>query len=458
MAVSRATPCSVFNAAQLRFVSNTIAMFVPIRMLYLWNRRYKVGPTAELRIDPNRLLAPERETLAKTRAKLGLTGQHFNPTHPTHEFFESLLPDPTVRDTNEIDSEIWLSNLPEESGVYDVDGTFTLSGEWIEALHDPKMEDSRPRCNTVLLYFHGGGHAFCSAAFHRQLVTRMVLELGPGARAFVVDYRLAPENPFPAAVHDAFAAYLYLTNPGHDAFRHVNFKGAKNQQHLVSPVNPKDIVLAGDSAGAGVVIAFQLYMRDYVQPSVEPKFELPSVTVLISFSFSTNFLCGDAKLAPNERNSGGKALEWEWYRHLAQHPLVSPVHTALLSGLGSHTLLQAGAFDRLADDTRFYGYKLGQADDSKLTRLELYRDMVHVHQFFEFLPMAEQAVKSMARFIERAQTIPLPTTAAPAPSKLSGLEWIMIDVDGAEREGHVDDDGSIAALELHWRQGPKKHM
>lgn len=96
----------------------------------------------------------------------------------------------------------------------------------------------------------------------------------------MLEYRLAPENPFPAATHDAYAAYLYLTQPNHEAITLLD-NGVKSKHHT-TPIDPKDIVLAGDSAGAGVAIAFQLYMRDYVQPSVEPKLEMPPVTVLLS--------------------------------------------------------------------------------------------------------------------------------------------------------------------------------
>jgi acetyl esterase/lipase len=104
----------------------------------------------------------------------------------------------------------------------------------------------------------------------------------------VVDYRLAPEDPFPAAVHDIYAAYLYLTQPNHPAITFFSNGSSTNNPHyhVSTPILPKDIVLAGDSAGAGVAIAFQLYMRDYVQPSVEPKFEMPPVTVLISVNVS----------------------------------------------------------------------------------------------------------------------------------------------------------------------------
>ncbi|KAF9136187.1 hypothetical protein BGW39_005569 [Mortierella sp. 14UC] len=351
----------------------------------------------------------------------------------------------------------------------------------------------------------------------------MLLEIGPGARAFVVDYRLAPEDPFPAAVHDIYAAYLYLTQPEHHAIT-LCANGPTNLHHS-TPVLPKDIVLAGDSAGAGIAIAFQLYMRDYVQPSVEPQIEMPPVTVLISawtdistsmpsaaskhsycytpspmgvnpfvdeatfyafpkFNFARTYLCGDHKLVPNERNSTGQHMEWEWYRHLAQHPLVSPVYTADLSGLGNATLLQTGTFDRLADDTRLYAYKLGQASTSpdQRVRLELYRDMVHVHQFFEFLPMADKALRTMAEFIRDGQEkynraqLQQSTSSLPSGSKrksdskykstgdgvgsgtgkIVGTEWIVMDTDGTEKDGHDDRGCPIAVLEDCWNPETRK--
>ncbi|KAG0220203.1 hypothetical protein BGX33_005563 [Mortierella sp. NVP41] len=518
MAVSRAPSSAVLNVAQLRLVSNIITWFLPLRMLHLSN--YEVKVNVEIKVHLTTLLEPERSTLFKTRARLNLNnndsdqpGIRRNPVNPSAEYFASFLPNPHR-----------LANLPEESGDLSNDGTYTLRGEWIEALEDPKKDQTsrdgaaaRKRSNVVLLYCHGGGHVFCSATFHRQVVTRMLLEIGPGARAFVVDYRLAPEHPFPAAVHDIYAAYLYLTQPDHHAIT-LCTKGSTNP-HPSSPILPKDIVLAGDSAGAGVAIAFQLYMRDYVQPSVQPKIEMPPVTVLISawtdistsmpsatskhtycytpsplgvnpftdestfyafpkFNFARTYLCGDSKLVPNERNSAGKHMEWVWYKHLAQHPLVTPVYTADLSGLDSATLLvpllkqQSGAFDRLADDTRLYAHKLGQVNLDQRVRLELYRDMVHVHQFFEFLPMADKALRAMSEFIQDSQDRYNNSRGAQQQqqqlSKLKrktnsnskkstagagngeGTEWIVVDTDGTEREGHDDGGCPIAVLEDCW--------
>lgn len=91
----------------------------------------------------------------------------------------------------------------------------------------------------VLLYFHGGSYTMGSAASHRHLVR----ELGEvcGGSALSVDYRRAPEAPFPAAVTDAVACYRYLLDRGVPSHR---------------------IILAGDSAGAGVTVATMLALRE----------------------------------------------------------------------------------------------------------------------------------------------------------------------------------------------------
>ncbi|GJJ72996.1 hypothetical protein EMPS_05354 [Entomortierella parvispora] len=482
MALSRASSSSPRNAAQLRAVSSIISWFVPIRMIHLSN--YSVKANVHFQVHLETLLQPERRSLQETRSKLGIKDMGSNPLKPSPEYLSSFLP-----------SGNRLANLPEESGNLESDGTYTLKGEWIEALDDPKDQSSgqKKKSNTVLLYFHGGGHVFCSSAFHRQMVTRLTLEFGPGARAFVPDYRLSPESPFPASIHDCYASYLYLTAPSHGALRLGSHDG-----HPSEVIDPKNIVLAGDSAGAGLAIALQLYLRDYVQPSVEQKLLLPPVTILISawtdistsmpsatglhsycytpspmgvnpfldeatfyafpkFNFARTYLCGDSSLAPNERVEGGKHLEWEWYRHLAQHPLVSPVYTANLSGLESSTLLQTGTFDRLADDTRLYAYKLGEANTNQRVRLELYEDMVHVHQFFEFLPMADRALRSIVDFADQARE----ETKQPLQRK-NGLgsyssrrkretEWVVVAMDGSETEGHHDHGTPLSELDTYWR-------
>jgi acetyl esterase/lipase len=95
------------------------------------------------------------------------------------------------------------------------------------------------RTDAVVLYFHGGGYAIGSARSHRHLAA--AIARAAGTRALLLDYRLAPENPFPAALDDAVAAYQWL---------------------LARGIAPARIVLGGDSAGGGLTVATLLALRD----------------------------------------------------------------------------------------------------------------------------------------------------------------------------------------------------
>ena len=99
-----------------------------------------------------------------------------------------------------------------------------VPAEWISV---PESRDGR-----VLYYLHGGGYVLGSINTHRELISRLARVME--ARALAVDYRLAPEHSFPAAVTDAVKAYRWLLGEG---------------------VDPAGIVIAGDSAGGGLTMA-----------------------------------------------------------------------------------------------------------------------------------------------------------------------------------------------------------
>ena len=95
------------------------------------------------------------------------------------------------------------------------------------------------RDDRLILYFHGGGYATGSIATHRDLACR--LSAVSGARVLLVDYRLAPEHPFPAAVADGTAVSRHILQNG---------------------FAPEQIVVGGDSAGGGLALAVLLALRD----------------------------------------------------------------------------------------------------------------------------------------------------------------------------------------------------
>ena len=107
--------------------------------------------------------------------------------------------------------------------------------QWITA---PGVPQDR-----LIIYLHGGAYATCSPTTHKDLISR--LSLASGAAALGVDYRLAPEYLFPAAVEDCLAAYNWALGHGFE---------------------PRNIVLAGDSAGGGLVISVLLAARDSALP------------------------------------------------------------------------------------------------------------------------------------------------------------------------------------------------
>ena len=128
-----------------------------------------------------------------------------------------------------------------------------LHGEWIEMKSDrnERIRQGRQRCNRVMLYVHGGAFFFGSVDTHRYMLERHAKRLK--GQVFAPQYRLAPQFPFPCALQDCFAAYLYL----------------------LTIHRPSEILLAGDSAGAGMVLSMLCTIRDRNLP-------LPAGAILIS--------------------------------------------------------------------------------------------------------------------------------------------------------------------------------
>ena len=109
-----------------------------------------------------------------------------------------------------------------------------------------KLERDGNPPKRVLLYFHGGAHFFSSLETHRYQIQRHARKLN--ARAFAPNLRLAPQYPFPCALQDALASYLYLLDPAGGAFK------------------PSQILVAGDSAGGGLALSLLVILRDQHLP------------------------------------------------------------------------------------------------------------------------------------------------------------------------------------------------
>jgi epsilon-lactone hydrolase len=208
---------------------------------------------------------------------------------------------------------------------------------------------------------------------HRVMLSH--LSRASGFKVLGLDYRLAPENPFPAPVEDALAAYRWLLWSGYD---------------------PRKIVLAGDSAGGGLVVAAIVAMRYAGEP-------LPAAGVCLSPwvdmeatgpSFVTNATSDPSVARDRILRLAGVYLAGK----SPQAPLASPIH-ADLRGLPP-LLVQVGSIETLLDDARALAQR-AQAAGVEVT-LEVWEDMPHVwHHFAPMLPEAQQAIARIGEFVRK---------------------------------------------------------
>ena len=218
----------------------------------------------------------------------------------------------------------------------------------------------------VVLYFHGGVYvisdAFLAAGLASQVGRRT------GAKVISVDYRLAPEHPYPAAVDDAFAAYGALLHDG---------------------IAPSDIVFAGDSAGGGLAIATMVNARDHGLPLpaaayvMSPYVDLTLAGATMETRREVDPLLSRERLQPRvtDYTAGADAA-------LA---LISPVF-ADLSGLPP-LIIQAGTHEVLLDDALRLAQQAATADVA--VTLDITPGVPHVFQGYS--PILDEATAALDR-------------------------------------------------------------
>lgn len=239
-----------------------------------------------------------------------------------------------------------------------------IHAEWIE----PVGIDSQK----VILYLHGGGYCICSLDTHRGLAAR--LALASRARLLIIDYRLAPENPYPAALEDALAAYNWLRSQG---------------------IPAKQVAVGGDSAGGGLTLATTVSLRTAGQ-------ELPGALFLLSpwtdLTFSGESHHTRKKIDPIFGGESGSLKFGPAYLgvHDPANPLISPLF-ADLHGLPP-TLIHVGSDEILLDDSTRLEARLKAAGVP--VQLEIWDGMWHVFQVFApYVPEAQQAIGQIGDFI-----------------------------------------------------------
>ncbi len=222
----------------------------------------------------------------------------------------------------------------------------------------------------VILYLHGGGYVIGSAHTHRSLAGKIAK--GTSMHCLLINYRKAPENPYPAAVQDAYNAYTYLLKTGYLS---------------------ENIVIAGDSAGGGLAMAVQYMLR-------EKKLKLPRAVVLLSpYVDLTASSKSIEKNAKNDRFLDVFEMrKWaDLYanNHDLKNPLISPLYGEM-SGL-SPMLVQSSKSEVLFDDSRKLVRKAREAGVE--VTFQTWRGLIHWWHMFGGMPEAKEAIGKIIAYI-----------------------------------------------------------
>lgn len=243
-----------------------------------------------------------------------------------------------------------------------------LKAEWML----PSGASSSSTSGPVLLYFHGGGYIVGSALSHRHITGELARLTG--ARVLSVEYALAPERPFPAAVTDGVKAYRWLLDRGHA---------------------PGAIAMAGDSAGGGLTAATLVAARDAGLP-------MPAGAVLISPW--SDLTCDTETYVTREASD--PMIAPAGIREMARlylagadprNPLASP-NFADLSGLPP-LLIHVGSEEVLLHDARMLAERARAAGVD--ARLDVWDRMFHVwHAFYQMMEEGDAGMRKVAQFLD----------------------------------------------------------
>ncbi len=241
-----------------------------------------------------------------------------------------------------------------------------LKGEWVRC---PNSSPSR-----LILYFHGGGYIAGSPQTHRALIAR--LAQASEATAFSLDYRLAPEYAFPAAVRD-----------GIDAYRHL----------IAKSVSPSSIVFAGDGSGGGLAFSVLSAIRNA---------NLPMPAGCAAMSPWADLSLSGWSVQQNAKTDS--SLNWDLLFVSARHylkktnpcdPYVSPAFATFKDF--PPIMVHAGSLEMLRDDASRLGDRAADAGVS--VSVEIYDGMQHVFQANYRVPEAKVSLQRLGQFI-RART------------------------------------------------------
>ncbi len=211
-----------------------------------------------------------------------------------------------------------------------------------------------------------------SISTHREMAGR--LSRAAAARVLLIGYRLAPENPFPAAVEDSVTGYRWLISTG---------------------VDPGKVVIAGESAGGGLTVATLVALRDAGDPL--PAAAIP-VSPWVDMEALGESMTTKAEVDPMATKEGIAEMAKAYLGGAdPRTPLAAPIY-ADLKGLPP-LLIQVGTSEVLLDDANRLAERAKSAGVDVI--LEPWEDMIHMWHFFPMLPEGQQANERIGEFVRK---------------------------------------------------------
>jgi acetyl esterase/lipase len=226
----------------------------------------------------------------------------------------------------------------------------------------------------VVLYLHGGGYVMGSIKSHKEFGSR--ISRVSNSRVLLLDYRRAPENPYPAALEDAVATYKWL----------IDSEG----------INPKNIIIGGESAGGGLTLATLLKLRD-------TGITLPTAAIILS-PWTDLLMTGESIRTKAKVDPLANASDLFFLSSLyvgkddPKNPFISPLY-ADLNGIPP-MLIQVGSAEILLNDATRIAEKAKAAGVDVI--LDIWEDMIHMFQMFAaWGPEGQEATEKIGEFIKK---------------------------------------------------------
>jgi acetyl esterase/lipase len=244
----------------------------------------------------------------------------------------------------------------------------TIKEQIIEGIKSEWLIPNGANPEKLIFYVHGGGYVSGSCSDHRAFVAKFAKNTG--VTNLVYEYRLAPENPFPAAIDDSVKVYQWL---------------------LVSGFKPENILIAGESAGGGLCLAILLALK-------EQNIALPVAAVAISPW--TDLTCSSDSYRTKNKVSLAPLNSWTVFsknyigKNQATNPLISPLYGDL-KGLPP-ILINSGVDDELFEDGEKFFLKAKSAG----VDISFTAGIGMVHCYPLLAPMFPEATQAMNEIVE----------------------------------------------------------